>query len=138
MEYISREELLKSLTQECKDCEHDDPYWCEQCDFAIAMLYARYAPKADVQPVNKWVSIKDKLPDEDGAYLCYLESGIVCEANYDSTVAAEGKFPFGEWVTYYNSDTLGAEDNYWEAYDAITHWMPLPEPPKDGDINEND
>ena len=52
MEYISREALLKSLTQECKDCEHDNPYDCEVCDFAIAMLYARHEPKADVQEVK--------------------------------------------------------------------------------------
>ncbi len=101
-----------------------------------ALREVSHIPAADVQPVNRWISVKDRLPDEDGAYLCYLESGIVCEANYDSTIASEGEFPFGEWVTYYNSDTLGAEDNYWEAYDAITHWMELPESPKDGDSNE--
>lgn len=84
MEYISREELLKSLTQECRDCEHDDPYWCEQCDFAIAMLYARHAPKADVQPVKHgyWEEVTDYGGWGDTHYRCsvcgeewYLEDG---------------------------------------------------------------
>ena len=92
---------------------------------------------ADVQPVNRWISVKDRLPEKDGNYLCYLECGAVCEAAFDSTIASEGEeFPFGEWVAVYNSDTLGFTDSYWEEYDAITHWMPLPEPPKDGDTNE--
>lgn len=86
--------------------------------------------------MNEWISVKDRLPEKDGNYLCYLECGAVCEAAFDSTIASEGEeFPFGEWVGVYNSDTLGFTDSYWEEYDAITHWMPLPDPPKDGDIN---
>ena len=86
---------------------------------------------ADVQPVNRWISIKERFPDKDGEYLCYLECGVVCQSIFDSTIAAEGEeFPFGEWVAVYNSDTLGYTDSYWEEHDAITHWQPLPEPPK--------
>lgn len=82
--------------------------------------------------MNEWISVKDRLPEKDGNYLCYLECGAVCEAAFDSTIASEGEeFPFGEWVAVYNSDTLGFTDSYWEEYDAITHWMPLPEPPQD-------
>lgn len=88
---------------------------------------------ADVQPVDRWISVEDRTPDKDGDYLCYLECGMVCQSTFDSTMASEGKFPFGEWVGVYNSDTRDFTDRYWEEYDAITHWMPLPEPPKDGD-----
>ena len=71
-----------------------------------------------------------RLPDKDGNYLCYLECGSVCQSTFDSTIASEGEeFPFGEWVGVYNSDTHGFTDSYWEEYDAITHWMPMPEPP---------
>lgn len=91
-------------------------------------------PAADVQPAPQWISVKDRLPDKDGNYLCYLECGDVCQSVFDSTIASEGeKFPFGEWVGVYNSDTLGFADSYWEEYDAVTHWMPMPEPPKEGD-----
>lgn len=89
---------------------------------------------ADVQPVNQWISVKDRLPDKDGDYLCYLECGVVCQSTFDSTIASDGeKFPFGEWIGVYDSNTLGFVDSRWEEHDAITHWMSLPEPPKDGD-----
>lgn len=85
---------------------------------------------ADTQVMSQWISVKDRFPEKDGNYLCYLECGAVCEAAFDSTIASNGEeFPFGEWVGVYNSDTLGFTDSYWEEYDAITHWMPLPEPP---------
>ena len=83
-----------------------------------------------------WTSIDDKLPDKDGTYLCYLQCGAICQATYDSTVAAKGKFPFGDWVAVYNSETRDFTDSYWEEYDAVTHWMPCPEPPKES-TNEN-
>ena len=99
-------------------------------------LYSQQRYVIDVQPVNQWISVKDRLPDKDGNYLCYLECGDICQSVFDSTIASEGEeFPFGEWVGVYNSDTLGFTDSYWEEYDAITNWMPLPEPPKDGDTN---
>ena len=85
-----------------------------------------------------WTSIDDKLPDKDGIYLCYLQCGAICQAMYDSKVAAEGQFPFGDWVAVYNSETRDFTDSYWEEYDAVTHWMPCPEPPKENtDENKN-
>ena len=103
-----------------------------RCDIGIESL------AEDIREicVPKWISVDDKLPDKDGTYLCYLQCGAICQAMYDSTVAAEGKFPFGEWVAVYNSETRDFTDSYWEEYDAVTHWMPCPEPPKEN-TNEN-
>ena len=55
-EYLEREALLKSLTQECKDCDNNFGYDCEECDYAHAMLYVKAEKAADVQPVKrgKW------------------------------------------------------------------------------------
>ena len=127
-EYIEREAVVRAFCEHCRDyvdkCTYDGT-----CEVDIIAT----VPTADVQPV-KWISIKDRLPEKDGNYLCYLECGAVCEAAFDSTIASKGEeFPFGEWVGVYNSDTRDFTDRYWEEYDAITHWMPLPEPPKDSD-----
>jgi hypothetical protein len=132
-EYISKEFMLQNLeSDKMNNAEH-----CEPVTVQIMERFIRYVkefPAADVQPVDRWISVKDRLPDKDGNYLCYLECGAVCQSTFDSTIASEGEeFPFGEWVGVYNSDTLGFTDSYWEEHDAITHWMTLPEPPKDGD-----
>lgn len=80
----------------------------------------------------EWISVKDKLPEvhpaTDGDYwasdfvLVYFGDGVlnkICVANYE--VDGEDKCL---WVSF--SDT-GTGDM---AYD-VTHWMPLPEPPKE-------
>ena len=127
-EYIDKHEAYLLL----KDLEAAYIYPPVREAYGTAARRIDQIKPADVQPVNQWISVKDRLPEKDGNYLCYLECGAVCEATFDSTIASEGEeFPFGEWVAVYNSDTLGFTDSYWEEYDAITHWTPLPEPPQD-------
>ena len=62
-EYLEREALLKSLTQTCKDCENNFGCDCEECDYALAMLYVKSEKAADVQPVKrgKWIKSNDEL-----------------------------------------------------------------------------
>ena len=60
--------------------------------------------------MNEWISVKDRLPNEDVRVLVYLNS----DRNYtkiDTDRRLEGK-----WVRW--------------GYD-VTHWMCLPEPPTD-------
>ena len=66
-------------------------------------------PDANVQPVNQWVNIKDKVPDEDGWYIVYKFKQV----------------RVAEWCEncWYNERDLPIDDC------AITHWMPLLDPP---------
>lgn len=70
----------------------------------------------DVQLVSQWISVKDRLPNEDGWYL-------VCKHN---------RVRVAEWCKdcWYNESDLPIDDC------AISYWQSLPEPPKDGDTNE--
>lgn len=67
-----------------------------------------------------WVSVKDRLPDESGPYLVKLENVFVTHLAMN--------------VHYWN-----AKDGYWRGSEAhsriigISHWMSLPEPPKEDD-----
>lgn len=63
--------------------------------------------------MNKWISVKDRLPDKKGEYICFLEGKGIRIKEFHSW----GKnTPFRFW-------TNGQEDK------KVTHWMPLPEPP---------
>ena len=60
--------------------------------------------------VSGWVSVKDRMPEQNGDYLAYTRDGIVWPYF----------FMAGVW-----EDALG------NSTDTVTHWMPLPEPPEE-------
>ena len=70
---------------------------------------------------NRWISVKERLPEKSLAfYLCYTDAGIIVECLWTNNKYGLG--PFGEWG--------------WRIMDvpqhqSVTHWMPLPEPPKE-------
>ena len=110
-EYISREEAIKELRE-----VYENEYPTASGDFDEYASHdvpnvLRNIPAADVQPVPQWISVKDRLPDEDGWYL-------VCKHN---------RVRVAEWCKdcWYNESDLPIDDC------AITYWQPLPEPPQD-------
>ena len=66
-----------------------------------------HAQPAPVVP-GKWITVSERMPENDGAYLCW-------DNRYVTTYA----FIFGAW-----------QANQFVAKN-ITHWMPLPNPPKE-------
>lgn len=92
IEYISKEAVLQTLQK---------------------ANIGGYITERLLQPVNQWISVKDRFPDEDGWYL-------VCKHN---------RVRVAEWCKdcWYNESDLPIDDC------AITYWKPLPEPPKDGE-----
>ena len=65
------------------------------------LLYENSAP----QWANQWISVKDRLPDEDGRYL-------VCENH------------MYKWV-----GVCSMRNGEFEM--SVSYWMPLPEPPNE-------
>lgn len=80
-------------------------YFCaDRCDsdFVAEVLFTMGYCK------REWISVADRLPDEDGKYIvCTAKNTVYCTRYY-----ARGKHFGAESATH------------------ITHWMPLPEPPK--------
>lgn len=75
----------------------------------------------DTNAGSKWISVEDKMPHAE-----YGES--------DNVLAVDGHgivemlyFDGGCWC-YPTGETVVYENPRWR----ITHWMPLPEPPKEG------
>ena len=65
-------------------------------------------PSTDVVPV-KWISVKDRLPDEEERVL------VAVDSDKSDTKIDTDRMMYRQWVRWGMS---------------VTHWMPLPEPPK--------
>ena len=63
--------------------------------------------------MTEWISVDDKLPEFECSVLCYRESD-------DWQVVADYFYP-AFWIDFSEGKIAH----------AITHWQPLPEPPKD-------
>lgn len=68
----------------------------------------------------EWISVKDRLPDRDGNYLCCFQTGYIYTEMYDNNgfYDYEPEFISTEYEKIYHNN-------------IVTHWMPLPEPPKE-------
>ena len=65
--------------------------------------------------IRKWIPVTERLPKKEGRYLCVVQIG------YSGAI----------YVTLMNGDPDGFSlDHIYN--DDVTHWMPLPEPPKEG------
>ena len=81
--------------------------------------------------VQEWISVDDRLPEKDGACLV-TTNGVSGLQNVKTRWFAKD----GEMVDAYD---LAGQKDVWYLYDSecgyvsinsVTHWMPLPEPPK--------
>lgn len=70
------------------------------------------------QDAMKWIPVSDP-PKENGYYLCYvLASAIGDKAKYE------------QMPLYWEDDVWLYRHNSYRMCRNVTHWMPLPEPPK--------
>ena len=99
---------------EARIAELEDKHWNE------CRQIAHYSNEA-TQDINKWISVKDRLPEIGQPVLICIpkwEGEEIQAAKLESDgkmFEVCGEFYAGTW--------------------DVTHWMPLPEPPKDGDTN---
>lgn len=91
----------------------------------LRQLGIGFGEKVDAQ-VTKWIGVEERLPEDDVDVLVYIASK---KENVDSVTA----------ITYYTHSMYGYNIEGWCSprqycfWDReVTHWMPLPEPPKEG------
>lgn len=97
-------------------------------DFVMEQM--QKIPTIEAEPVNatdtnvgsKWIPVTERLPERDEKCLCRY------------TFGEDGKMFFYQVLDYYATDpqphfqhTLG------ESKMRVTHWMPIPKPPEDGE-----
>ena len=73
-------------------------------------------PIIDAPPVQKWIPVSERLPEEGKTVLCLKDTGDC-------------------WLAMWNycDDRLWSDGEAWCSEICVTHWMPLPEPPKEGE-----
>ena len=75
--------------------------------------------------VQEWISVKDRLPETDGIY-------IICDCRLSGNPwihtagFIKASSSWCEWHGVYYDDVYGR----YSKQDKITHWMPMPQPPK--------
>lgn len=104
---ISRSALLQ---KKCRVLGYIDQAGYKSKVWAIPVEVIENAPAADVAPVREWIGMKEKFPEQNGTYLCVWQGKKI-----DTGFFLDGHFRlYGEIKDH-----------------LITHWMPLPEPPKE-------
>ena len=83
-------------------------------DTAIPIIDIEHAPT-----VGGWISVKDRLPENEQYVMLWTKTGVMKYAKYLNDE------PHRPWITYDEDGSIRAWDN------VVTHWMPLPEPPKE-------
>lgn len=102
-------------------------------DVAIPVIDIEHA-----QTVGEWISVKDRMPDGNGKIYegCLEESGTVLV--YGVSCFDNKSYGTGNYIRDHNDKTEcwnGVMDDC-ELYQCkVTHWMPLPEAPKE-DAND--
>ena len=78
--------------------------------------------------VQEWISVKDRMPEEDGSYIIYIKpkcGGYPIKGCFAKNGGDYGEKIEGENVWFDYDREYGF---YYISY--VTHWMPLPKPPK--------
>lgn len=104
-----REKLVELLKSILPNFRNNMAYWGEKpiYEFADCLL-------ANGVTVQEWISVKNRLPEPWKQVLIYSLHDFCESAVY---IGVPGK-----WRVTWNHEMLDA--------DSVTHWMPLPEPPK--------
>lgn len=99
----SRGSCLAKDGEGCGNCLQSE--WCLYQDIARALYREEYRKQSE------WISVDERLPEKEQIVLCCL--GLVMN------------------VYTYKGDRIWEDSyGYWQKDEPITHWMPLPEPPK--------
>ena len=118
----------------CDVCKYRYEIDCNACAFAdhlIANGVRLEEKQATSDETSKWIPVTERLPEENGDYLVFKDNRYGCR------VEILGFAKDGRKVDKY--DFYRGWKNVWYYYDSewghittgnVTHWMPLPEPPK--------
>ena len=122
----TREKLIELIQSAVDGCA---TYWAGLIADHLIANGVTFAEDNNVP--SKWISVKERLPEEDGQYLVFEKSCYGTQTRTLRFAKNAKKVDKYDFVLYWK--------NVWYRYDSewghitidtVTHWMPLPEPPK--------
>lgn len=106
---MSEQEKINKMAADICLVKHNCNDVCNPINTCNALKYARRAYEAGYRQ-QAWISVEERLPEECTHVIVHDEDGTVGEAFHSIS-------DHFEWVAN-------------EKIAFVTHWMPLPEPPK--------
>lgn len=100
--------------------DENDPHHIDRDLLELAMGIVSRFPTVDAEPVRQWISVEDRLPPSQ---VMVLITGLNHVGGSFGVI--KGAHDKKGWFR----DDIGQYDC--DRGDMITHWMPLPEPPKE-------
>lgn len=80
------------------------------------MIRVRQTVK-EAPTIGGWISVKDRLPDKEGQYLCWFGKNILAKGAAIATYLEK-------WKAFGSLESL-------ETYPNVTHWMSIESPKED-------
>lgn len=126
---VNRFDIINAIKETyCIGCDNYHGIRCRACNFDDAMIAIDSVPTFDLKTIREltpqWISVKDRLPEKlNENNQVYLTEEVI---GFDGESACIGQFKVYKY------------DGLWTFFDGegfrgdITHWMPLPEAPKEG------
>lgn len=105
---------MRNFDDYLDECHEEEIPPIDTCEDFIAdsILSAGYRKQSE----GEWISVEDRLPEESCECLTVDKLGLVLQVSYS-----------GRHRAFNASD--GDDGDKWKV-GGVTHWMPLPEPPK--------
>ena len=75
----------------------------------------------------EWISVKDRLPEQKKEHNYFISNPVLvfCDDGTIEKALYQKGDGFKNWAIIFGEDYLQLE------YNEVTHWMPLPKPPKE-------
>lgn len=119
--YIKQSDAKKILSLLPTDLDAET---VQRCIEAIGRI-----PAADVEPKQRWIPVTERLPEVDKQVLVYAV-GKIDGFIGESIIAISERMIFSLFPWSNGEETWSPPWQYFLTDFKITHWMPLPEPPK--------
>ncbi len=133
-DYISRGSVIDAIRYRVCQGQGNKEHICKRgscayCGIMEIMCDISSIPSADVQPIDRWIDAQKNPPPIIDRRSMTSESVLIlrdngrCAVAYYCNSAEDGDY----WTT--------DDDKTMYCWEEVTHWQPLPEPPKDGEQN---
>ena len=121
-EYIDMHDVLEAIRYRVCQGQGNKEHICQRgscayCGIMEIMSDISALPALDVQPIDRWISTKDRLPDVGQPVLIYYPC-------WDGTEVQAARLEYDK-LFFEICGEFNASVN------KVTHWQPLPVPPKD-------